>query len=495
MLESNPLIKIGLEFTDTIKSMASWWRVRRRPTAAAILSLALLLSVSASGESPEWGKFQNGGDNSTEMKLPTEWSPEKNIAWTAEIEGYGQSTPIVAHDQIVVTSTSGDMKDNYHVISYAIRSGEKNWQVDLKNPSPFANTPMVSRAAPSAIATAEGFIAFFEGGVLAALAKDGSTLWQKDLVEIYGPIKARHGLSASLEQDRDHVFVWIERGEEPYLLALNKKSGEEIWKAPGIGATSWSSPRMVGVGNSSHLVCSAIGKIVGYDPKTGERLWELEDIANNSSCTPTPVGDRQFLIGASNGRGETNPSAAAENNGLVEIKQDAGGAFSATFKWRATKATSSFGELPDSDLGNSAIRTARRGDTENGRVEGLAERVPRPGAVGRLALHTEAAFALQWEWSATVLCPLDRFASVHAWWRRRRGEAAPPRFGTAWAFRLFQIQTTFVYVGAAWSKLIGPEWQTGIAMFYVSRLDDVFGKYPLPDFLFDSMPMIRLLTW
>ena len=343
MLESNPLIKIGLEFTDTIKSMASWWRVRRRPTAAAILSLALLLSVSASGESPEWGKFQNGGDNSTEMKLPTEWSPEKNIAWTAEIEGYGQSTPIVAHDQIVVTSTSGDMKDNYHVISYAIRSGEKNWQVDLKNPSPFANTPMVSRAAPSAIATAEGFIAFFEGGVLAALAKDGSTLWQKDLVEIYGPIKARHGLSASLEQDRDHVFVWIERGEEPYLLALNKKSGEEIWKAPGIGATSWSSPRMVGVGNSSHLVCSAIGKIVGYDPKTGERLWELEDIANNSSCTPTPVGDRQFLIGASNGRGETNPSAAAENNGLVEIKQDAGGAFSAAFKWRATKATSSFG--------------------------------------------------------------------------------------------------------------------------------------------------------
>lgn len=94
-----------------------------------------------------------------------------------------------------------------------------------------------------------------------------------------------------------------------------------------------------------------------------------------------------------------------------------------------------------------------------------------------------------------IFLPTDRCHSIHAWWRRRAGEPTPPRFGSAWALRLFQVQTTFVYVGAAWSKLIGPEWQSGIAMWYVTRLDDVFGKYRLPDVLFDSLPMINLLTW
>lgn len=94
-----------------------------------------------------------------------------------------------------------------------------------------------------------------------------------------------------------------------------------------------------------------------------------------------------------------------------------------------------------------------------------------------------------------IFLPTDRFHSVHAWWRQRRGDREPARFATAWAFRLFQIQTTFVYVGAAWSKISGSEWRDGIAMWYVSRLDDVFGKYPLPDAVFDSMPMINWLTW
>ncbi len=94
-----------------------------------------------------------------------------------------------------------------------------------------------------------------------------------------------------------------------------------------------------------------------------------------------------------------------------------------------------------------------------------------------------------------IFLPTHRFHSVHAWWRERRNQPEPARFATAWAFRLFQIQTTFVYAGAAWVKLIGSEWRDGTAMWYISRLDDAWGKYPVPDFLFDSLPSIRLLTW
>lgn len=306
------------------------------------LAFCVLGSVSALADSPTWSRFQNGGVTPADLTLPTRWSPDENIAWTADIIGYGQSTPIVAHDQIVVTSTSGDNKDNYHVSSYSIEGGTKKWQVDLANPSPFANTPMVSRAAPSAVATDDGFVAFFEGGMLIAISPGGEKQWDRNLVAEYGKIDARHGLAASLESDGSRVFVWVERGEDPYILAIDPATGTNVWKSEGVGSTSWGSPRLIDVDGGQQLVCSASGKIIGLDPKTGERLWEFVGIANNTSCTPTPAGEGRFLIGASDGRGETEGSAA-DSNGLMQITQGDDGKYEASYKWHAKKATSTFG--------------------------------------------------------------------------------------------------------------------------------------------------------
>lgn len=291
-----------------------------------------------------WEGFQNMGHPAVPPNtLPTVWSPTSGIAWTAAIDGYGQSTPVTGHQQIVVTSTSGENKDHYHLASFEIETGVKRWQLDFDNPSPFANTPMVSRAAPTAIATHGGFVASFEGGFVVAVNSEGEIHWQRDLVEKYGKIEARHGLSASLEQDEENVFVWVERTDEPYLLAINKQTGETTWKSSGIGATSWASPRLIAVGDGYHLVCSGSGKIVGYDPATGKRLWEFDQIANNSSCTPMPVDNSTFLIGASDGRGESAGGDAAASNGLIKIQKSSDGSFTADFVWRAEKATCTFG--------------------------------------------------------------------------------------------------------------------------------------------------------
>lgn len=308
-----------------------------------MILLLVAVTAEARAESPAWPRFQNGGAVIADLKLPTTWSPEENIAWTADIIGYGQSTPIVAHDQIVVTSTDGENKDNYYLSSYAVADGSKKWQVDLINPSPFANTPMVSRAAPSAIAVDSGFVAFFEGGVLVAVSASGERQWEMNLVEKYGEIESRHGLSASLESNGEHVFVWVERSDEPYVLAVEPKSGDVKWKVAGVGATSWGSPRLIPVAGGAHLVCSASGKIIGLDPKTGDRLWEFDGISNNTSCTPTPAGEGRFLIGASDGRGETASSGTFASSGLIEITQQDDGTFQAGYKWHAKKATSTFG--------------------------------------------------------------------------------------------------------------------------------------------------------
>lgn len=312
-----------------------------------ITSFALLVTgplIAEEIRSAAWPSFQNGGQMSVTGKaLPTRWSAEENIAWKADITGYGQSTPIVTDDQIVVTSTSGPNKEIYYLVAFSLEDGKQIWQKEFTNPSPIENTSYVSRAAPTPIADDSGYIAYYEGGLVVAVTRKGDIRWQRNLIEDYGPITSRHGLASSLEQNNDLVFVWVERSEEPYLAALNKKTGETAWKVAGLGTTSWSSPRLISVGDSTQLVCSASGKIAGFDPDSGERLWQFDQIANNTTCTPIPLGNGRFLIGASEGRGEAAAQTDGSSNGVIQITKNDDGAFSAGFAWQAEKAKSSFG--------------------------------------------------------------------------------------------------------------------------------------------------------
>lgn len=303
---------------------------------------SLLLAETAAAV--RWSSFQNGGRPELhDVQLPLTWGPEKHVAWTIKLEGYGQSSPVVAEQLVLVTSTKGPNKDSYYLSAMRLASGEEVWQLELANPSPEESTNYVSRAAPTPIVDRERVIAFFEGGLMVAADFSGRILWKRNLVEDYGPVAARHGIGASLEQDAQHVFLWMERTEQPYLLAVDKATGETIWKVEGLGSTSWSSPRLVPVGENSHLVCSAGGRVVGFDPQTGQRLWELEGVANNTTATPYPLTDGRFLLGASEGRGEETGGKGAESNGVVQIQEEEKGEFRAEFLWRARRATSSFG--------------------------------------------------------------------------------------------------------------------------------------------------------
>lgn len=314
------------------------------------LSVCSFLDREAQAEN--WVSFQNGGHLQTTAELPIRWGSDEGIAWTVALAGYGQSSPVIWNRQVYVTYCSGDMKDEMHLHALRLDTGETVWDQKLKNSTPEKNSSYVSRAAPTPVADSNGVIAFFEGGNLGAWQHDGTARWQRDLVQDYGPITARHGLASSLEQDDAHVYVWVERSDQPYVLAIDKSDGTTTWKSPGLGSTTWSSPRLVPVKDGHHLVLSASGRIVGLDPQTGKRLWELEDVANNTVPTPIPLGQGKFLMGASEGRGEQPVAGAVKSSGVVSIVRNDKGEFTATFSWRAEKATSSFGS-PISADGNA----------------------------------------------------------------------------------------------------------------------------------------------
>ena len=64
-----------------------------------------------------------------------------------------------------------------------------------------------------------------------------------------------------------------------------------------------------------------------------------------------------------------------------------------------------------------------------------------------------------------------------------------------WPLRLVQIQMSLIYISNVWEKLNGSDWLDGTAIYYVSRLEDSFGRFPVPSFLFQSMTAIHCMTW
>lgn len=289
-----------------------------------------------------WTSFQNGGSPVSDKSVATDWSPESGVTWQTALAGYGQSTPVAFEDQIYVTSVSGDNKEQLHVQALDAKTGQEVWQFQMKNSTPEKNNSYVSRAAPSPVCDPLGVICFFEGGNVIALTHEGKQRWAIDLTQAEGSVKTRHGIAASLEQDQDRVFIWVERETDPYVLAVNKSDGSIDWRSAGLGTTSWSSPRLIDVDNARHLVLSGSGKIAGLDSKTGKREWEFNEIGGNTTPTPIPIKEGQFLIGASVGRGESSDGKTAKSNGVIQVKPTADG-FAASWLWQAVRATSSFG--------------------------------------------------------------------------------------------------------------------------------------------------------
>jgi hypothetical protein len=104
-----------------------------------------------------------------------------------------------------------------------------------------------------------------------------------------------------------------------------------------------------------------------------------------------------------------------------------------------------------------------------------------------------------------IWLPSGRCWSVNAfirrWWQGRRTAADQPAARSAsyeapgWGLRLLQIEMTAMFLSAALMKLSGEAWLHGTALYYVSRLDDHFGRLPVPAWVFDSPWVVALMTW
>jgi outer membrane protein assembly factor BamB len=115
---------------------------------------------------------------------------------------------------------------------------------------------------------------------------DGKELWKKDL----GKLEHVWGNASSPVLYGDLCILWCGPGERQFLLAVNKKTGETAWEHHDPGgdsgregkkfAGSWSTPIIAKVGEQDQLILSMVGKLRGFDPRTGKELWSAQTGGN-----------------------------------------------------------------------------------------------------------------------------------------------------------------------------------------------------------------------
>ncbi|MFT5303766.1 MAG: outer membrane protein assembly factor BamB [Mariniblastus sp.] len=276
----------------------------------------------------QWNAFRGSGNSVSHAKnLPTVWSDSKNIAWSLDLPGYGQSSPVIWGDKVFTTTMQGAEKETPTVICASLDSGKLIWKKELTSTQKIKASDYVTRSSPTSVVDATALYSFFESGELIATTHEGEMLWQRSLVADYGEYKGNHGIGSSLAMNDEFVFVLAAHEGPSYLLAVDKTTGKNAWKTDLASKVGWSSPSVA----NDVVLLSVSGTVQGFEVKTGHRVWSIDGVSGNTVASPTVNGNVAYV----------GSSERAQN---FAIEFDASGKSNSTRQvWRSDEVTSSFG--------------------------------------------------------------------------------------------------------------------------------------------------------
>jgi outer membrane protein assembly factor BamB len=261
---------------------------RRR---ALVLILWFLVLIAA-----DWPQFLGPQRNctSTETGLLQSWDGKgPPILWQKEV-GEGYSAPVIAGDRLILFHRVGaeEIVECLHAAS-----GKEMWKhFEATNYRDMLGKGDGPRSTP--LIAGQRVYTLSPGGRLQCLKlTDGENVWQRELLRDFKVPPSYFGVATSPILEGDLVVVNV-GGRDAGIVAFDKDSGKEVWKATQDGA-SYSSPIAADIDGIRHLVFFTRQGIVSLDPANGNvrfsKRWRSRMDASVNAATPVVVGDRLFF--------------------------------------------------------------------------------------------------------------------------------------------------------------------------------------------------------
>jgi outer membrane protein assembly factor BamB len=239
---------------------------------------------------PQW-RGPNRDGKSAEKGLLRQWPTSgPKVAWTATGLGEGYSSVTTSQGRVF---TLGQQGDTQYVIAIDAATGKKLWQ------SANGGAYRERRGdGPRGVPTIEGDLlwALSADGTLGCFeTKTGRSKWSINLANRFNASVPHWGYSESPLLDGENLIV-APGGTRAGVVALNKKTGAEVWKSQSDGA-AYSSAILAQTGKVKQVISFLSSGVVGLRADNGELLWTYKNVANRTANVATPIfaNDAVFL--------------------------------------------------------------------------------------------------------------------------------------------------------------------------------------------------------
>lgn len=295
-------------------------------TALLWMGIGLVLAAPEAGHWPQW-RGPTGQGISLARDLPIEFGPSQNLLWKVELPGKSAATPALWGDRLFVSSPDGEDLYLYCISTggkilwrQQVGTGDRRMGFNRKN----------NFATPSPMTDGEHVWILVGSGDLACFDFSGKKIWHKSIIQEHGPITNDFGQGGTPLLWRDRIFFsCIHRGADSYLLAIDKKTGKDLWKvfrptsAEEESKDAYSSPAIYDPPDGRpELVLCAADLVTAYDPLSGKELWRHGDINPRNNKTlriiVTPVAGDEVIYATSAKRG---PLHAIRPGGAGDVTQ------------------------------------------------------------------------------------------------------------------------------------------------------------------------------
>lgn len=290
---------VAYDGLDEIGVQQMTWRHEMK----RLLAFALALITTPLAFSDDWTQWRGPERDgiSKETGLSDKWPANgPALVWKTGQLGTGYSSPAIADGQIYLQTTRGSEE---FTIALDEKTGKQIWSSKIGTVGPNRG-PQYPGSRSTATVDGELVFCLSSNGELTCLnTVDGKVVWEKQLRSEFGGRVGSWAYSESVLVDGD-VLVCTPGGSNANLAALNKTTGELVWKSsgPDAGAAEYASIMVVGDGTEKQYMQFLQKGLVGVDAKSGKQLWQYNRTAGQANIlTPIVAENRVFTSGSRTG--------------------------------------------------------------------------------------------------------------------------------------------------------------------------------------------------
>ena len=275
---------------------------RVRLTATVCAAVAALATVSLAAE--DWPEWRGAGRLGvwTETGIVNDLPDELLVRWRTPIRS-GYSGPAVADGRIFITDWLEDpdsrtLDGTERALALDEETGEILWTHEWE--TGYRMLSVAYAIGPRATPTVDGdrvYIVGATGRLFCFDVETGEVLWQKDYVAEYDTSVPVWGIVSSPLVDGDRLITVVGGEPDALVVAFNKHTGDEIWRAIETGTEmGYAQPIIYEAGGVRQLIIWHPQALASLDPETGELYWEQPWEVSMGLTVATPVRSGDYLL-------------------------------------------------------------------------------------------------------------------------------------------------------------------------------------------------------